>query len=327
MSLWIASACVAGGMVLLIVGADLLVANARKLGLHFGLTPMIVGATIVAFGTSAPEFLVSMVAALQGAEGLATGNLLGSNVANIALVLGAAATLRPVPIDRGLVKREYASTLLASLLAAAVMLFALDHAPETHRVSRLEGGVLMVGFALFFVVYVRAARRSRADPELVRESAETAARLPLSVWLFGLLGLGMLVGGSQLVVMGGEFIATHFAVPEAVVGATILAIGTSLPELALTVVAALRGENEIAVGNVLGSNVFNLLFVLGPVAAIHPIAIAETERTLLLPLMVGVTLLLLPMLLLGRRLGRLQGLLLLACFGGYLALLVREALG
>lgn len=327
MNLFLAVLGLVSGLALLLLGAEVLVRNARMIGLGFGLRPMIVGATIVAFGTSAPEFLVSLVAAFEGQPGLAMGNLMGSNIANIALVLGATALVRPVPSTPGLLKNEYLTCLLATLAIPLFVFIDTFQHPEgagyesIRYIDQLEGMLLCLGFALFFWTYLRHAQKlARLDR---REDDPPRERIATSTWVLAVAGLGMLMGGSTLVVETASHLAEVMGVEASVVGATVLAIGTSLPELATTVVAAMRGEDDIAIGNVLGSNVFNLLFVLGPVSTIRPMAVSPTDQEVLLPLMVAVTLVLGVMLRFGPRITRVEGIALLGVFAGYLILLVQ----
>ncbi|MAB88971.1 MAG: sodium:calcium antiporter [Planctomycetes bacterium] len=300
-----------GGFLLLIAGAETLVRGASKIGLRMGMRPLTIGATIVAFGTSAPEFLVSIVAGLRDEPGIAIGNLVGSNIANIGLVLGLAAIVRPIPIDRAVLRLELPIAILAT---AVIPIIAWDS-----TISRTEGTWLLIGFAVFLTLYVLRATRSRggtsdASPELTDSIGSNAL-------LVG-VGLGMLIGGSHLVVDGATAVATEFGLSKAAVGATIVAIGTSLPEVATTLVAALRGHHGIAIGNILGSNVFNLLFVLGPAAIINAdgLAVGPLPRDRLIWLMLAMTVLLLPVMRFGKKISRWEGMAMLAAYGIFLLL-------
>ena len=259
---------VAVGLAVLTAGADALVRGAGALALRVGLSPLVVGLTVVAFGTSSPELAVSAEAALGGNSGLALGNVVGSNLFNLALVLGIALLARALVVDRALLRRD-----LPVMLAAAVLpvLFLLDGV-----VSRLEGAILVVGLVAYTVINVRASRRetqaAAAEMDDDLRAAAEASRKPLG-WSIGLLAAGLvaLVVGAGWLLDGAVALATAFGVPPAVVGLTLVAAGTSLPELATSIVAARRGAPEIALGNVIGSNTFNGLGVLGVAAVLHPI--------------------------------------------------------
>lgn len=297
-----------GGFVVLIGGAEVLVRAASKLGIRLGMSPITVGATIVAFGTSAPEFVVSMSAAVGGEADLALGNVLGSNIANIALVLGLAALVRPIPVDPRVLKLEY----VVALAATASIPFIVSDL----EVTRVEGAGLAAGFLCFLLIYVARSRAGRAGAT-DRLDAPAPERGGLArLILFGVLGLGALIFGSRLVVDSATWFADEYQWGGAVVGATLLALGTSLPEIATSMVAAVRGAHGIAIGNVLGSNIFNLLLVLGSVSAVQPLVADPLQRDRLTWLMLGLTVGLFPILRFGKRVSRLEGVLLLAGYGG-----------
>lgn len=300
-----------GGFALLIVGAEMLVRAASKIGFRLGMRPLTIGATIVAFGTSAPEFLVSLVASLHDEPGLAIGNLVGSNIANIGLVLGVAALVRPIPIDRGVLRLEYPVAVIATL---AIPLIALDD-----TITHTEGVCLLLGFVGFLALYALRAHRGRDSAG--EATSEPTGSLGPAFLLVG-VGLAMLIGGSELVVHGATVIADGLGFSKAAVGATIVAVGTSLPEVATTLVAAVRGHHGIAIGNVLGSNVFNLLFVLGPAALMNPdgMSIGPLEKDRLIWLMLGMTVFLFPVMRIGPRVSRWEGAVLVAAYGFFLLL-------
>lgn len=302
-----------GGLALLTGGATALVRGASALALRLGLTPLVVGLTVVAFGTSAPELVVSVQAALAGAGGIAVGNVVGSNVANIGLILGLAVLVRPFAVDRSLLRRDV-PVLLAVTLGAALVL-------ADRTVGTAEGAALVAGLAAYLVWSVRQARRDTAA------AAAVGADLPAPsgpAWRDLLLvagGLIGLVGGADLFVGGAVALAEAAGVSSAVIGLTVVAIGTSLPELATSLVAAWRGESEIAAGNVVGSNLFNLLGILGVAALVRPIA-APGLAMADVAVMVGFTLAMAVLMLLGRRLVRLEGAALTSGYVAYLAYLV-----
>lgn len=299
-----------GGLVLLIVGAEALVRGSAALARRLGVGPLVVGLTVVAFGTSAPELVVSARAALAGAGDIALGNVLGSNIANILLILGLAAMIRPLRIQTQLVRIDIPIMIVVSLLFFLVL--------ADRRVSQLEGLLLLCGIAVYTASSIVLARREQ-DPAL-RRSIEGG----LPVWpraLAGQLaaiagGLALLVLGANVFVKGAVRMAGALGVSEALIGLTVVAVGTSLPELATSVVAAAKGEGDIAVGNVVGSNVFNLLGILGASAALRPIVAVEIGAADLLA-MVAAALLLLPLARSGLRLRRWEAALLLSVYVGY----------
>ena len=299
-----------GGLALLVAAASVLVRGAAALALRLGLTPLVVGLTVVAFGTSAPELVVSVQAALAGAGGIAVGNVVGSNVANVGLVLAVAVLVRPLASDASLFRRDLPALVAVTVVAALLL--------ADRQLGRWEGAALVAGLVAYLVWSVRAARRQSAGVDL---DPGLAPRGP--AWrdaLFVAAGLGGLVVGADLFVDAAVRLAEAAGVSNAVIGLTVVAVGTSLPEFATTVVAVLRGESEIAVGNVVGSNLFNLLGILGAAALVRPLAAPGLE-----PLDVGVmaafTLALAVMLWTGRRLVRAEGAALLAGYAGYLAYL------
>jgi cation:H+ antiporter len=256
-----------GGFILLVWGADRLVAGASALARNLGVSPLIIGLTIIAFGTSAPELVVSGVAASRGNPGLAVGNAIGSNIANIGLVLGLTALVYPLRVESETLRREYpllTLIMVGSFIMAADLLF-----------SRTEGYLLLTGLIALVIWMVRYALRRGPDDPL---AAEFAAEIPRDMatgkavlWL--LIGLVILPVSSKFLVDGALYIARSLEVSEAVIGLTIMALGTSLPELAAALTSALRHEDDLAIGNVIGSNMFNILGVLGVAAVIHPVEV------------------------------------------------------
>jgi len=251
------------GLLLLFVGGELLVRGASSLALRFGLSPLIIGLTVVAFGTSVPELLVSIDAAVAGATDISVGNVVGSNIANIALILGLAALLRPMMVESRVIGVDLPIMIIASFLMIAVIAWG--------HISRLEGLVLAAGL----IFYVRITFSKARSESLPREDSQLPeVQKPLAVKWLGLLiiaGLALLFGGAQLVVDSAMELAGLLGISEVVIGLTVVAVGTSLPELATTVVASTRRQGDIAIGNVIGSNTFNILGVLGFTAAVHPL--------------------------------------------------------
>jgi cation:H+ antiporter len=304
----------AAGFVLLALGGEALVRGSAALGLRAGLNPVLVGLTIVGFGTSAPELAVSVQAALGGAGDIAVGNIVGSNVANVGLVLGLAALLKPLTLSSRLVRRDVPIMIGAS---AVMVVFLLDG-----RLSRPEGAVLAAGIVLYLAYTARESHeeRRRVMKEFRTELKGDSPSLSLSSAAV-LAGVAALVGGGRLFVGGATGLAAALGVPEAVIGLTIVAVGTSLPEMATSLVAGLRGHPDIATGNVVGSNIFNVLAVLGVTALVHPIergGVGDLD----LGLMMAFVALPLPLALWRNRVGRLEGGLLLVCYALYIARLI-----
>ncbi|RMF81075.1 MAG: sodium:calcium antiporter [Nitrospirae bacterium] len=294
------------GFLLLVGGAEALVRGGARLARHLGVSPVVIGLTIVAIGTSAPELVVSLDAAWRGRPDIATGNVVGSNLANIGLILGVAGLLRPLPVALRLLRIEVPALVVATV---AFGLFAADG-----RLGRGDGLALVLAMALLTLVNLR--RAGHEAPE-VAEEFETAFAPPDGVlrdalWVaFGLLAL--LLGG-HLLVDAATAIARALGVPELVIGLTLVAVGTSLPELATAVVAVLRHEVDIAVGNVVGSNLFNLLAVAGPAALLRPLRVNPALLRLQLPALVVLTLALWGVLRTGRTVRRWEAACLLAAY-------------
>lgn len=262
------------GFVLLVWGADKFVEGASALARKMGVSPLLVGLTIVAFGTSMPELAVSVTAALRGANEIAVGNVVGSNIFNLLVVAGLSAIICPLVMDKMLLRRDWP----LSIFAAVLLLVAI--APD-HVIARWEGAVLLVIFAVILSRQIKAALNDRAQLAAAEaEAAEEAAEMtksPVMIWVNIVLGLACIVLGGQLAVNGATGIARMFGLSETLIGLTIVAIGTSLPELVTSIVAARKGQNEIAMGNVIGSNLFNILLILGVSAVITPIPVQATS--------------------------------------------------
>ncbi|HIX90435.1 MAG TPA: calcium/sodium antiporter [Candidatus Agathobaculum pullicola] len=255
------------GFVLLVWGADKFVAGASALARRLGVSPLLVGLTIVAFGTSAPELAVSLTAALQGANEIAVGNVVGSNIFNLLVVAGLSAVVCPLVMDRTLLRRDWPISLGAAVLLLVYILPDLT-------ISRIEGIILLLLFAMVLGMQIRAALKNRDT--LAGEEEEVPMR-PLMIGINIVLGLACIIIGGQLAVNGATGIARMFGLSETLIGLTIVAIGTSLPELVTSLVAARKGQNEIAMGNVIGSNIFNILLILGVSATITPIPVQATS--------------------------------------------------
>lgn len=300
------------GLVLLTLGADWVVRGASGLAKRIGINPLVVGLTVVAFGTSAPELVVSGAAALRQQPGLAVGNVMGSTVANVGLIVGLGAVLHPFAVHRRLLVRE--SPLLIFMLII-VMLLSLNHV-----VGRLDGLALVGAFLVYLGFLFRWARDERNEDDSSQAArAFSWRRSKLGFDILKLLfGLAALLLGAEWLVASAVVIARAFDVPEAVIGATLVAVGTSVPELASTIAAALRRLGDIALGNIIGSNVFNLGLVLGTAALLRPLELPpEAVIRLVLPALLF-CLLLIPLAFTRWHVDRWEGVLLLLLYGGFI---------
>ncbi|MCG6110723.1 MAG: calcium/sodium antiporter [Paracoccus sp.] len=295
---------VLGGLALLVLGGDLLVKGAVGLSLKLGMTPLVVGLTVVAFGTSAPELLVSLSAALKGSSGIAMGNVVGSNIANVLVILGVTA-LVSVIVTKGHDLRES----WAMMIGASVLMIALAF---TGEIGRIEGMILLAALAL---VLWRQLTTGRADEADVDGATLGAGWGRIALWLGA--GLVLLPLGANLLVSGATDIALAFGISETVIGLTLVAIGTSLPELAASVASALKGRADMALGNVVGSNIFNILAILGITAVVSPLPVPPEMLRLDLWVMLGASLLLAPFLLRGVSLSRPVGAAFVVLYGAY----------
>jgi cation:H+ antiporter len=306
------------GGLLLYLGAEWLVKGAAGLARAFGIRPLVIGLTIVAYGTSAPELVVSAVAAVQGRGAIAVGNVIGSNIANIGLILGVTALIAPPAVDGALARREL-PVLAATTLLIPVLLW-------NGVISRLESGLLVLGALAFTAWILRAPPRGASEPAEIAEREAEAGGAPsgegrIRLAAIAAVGLGLLVGGGKLFVEGATGLALALGVSERIVGLTIVAIGTSLPELAASVIAAMRKHSEMAVGNVIGSNIFNVLLIFGGAGLIAPIESRLSASAFDLAAL-GVAVVLALVLLRGERVvSRLEGGLLVATYAGFLIVL------
>jgi len=304
------------GFVLLVWAADRLVAGASGLAANLGVSPLIIGLTIIGFGTSAPELVVSAAASLQGNPGLAIGNAIGSNIANVGLILGITALIYPLHIDSITLKRE-APVLLAIMVLTAILMGDLE-------LSRLDGTILAAGFlAMLGWMIAIGLRRGEADPYIRDLEAEIPSAIPTSrAAMWTLVGLVILPISSRILVAGAATTAELLHVPDTIIGLTIIALGTSLPELAAALASVMKREDDLAIGNILGSNMFNLLGVLGIAALIEPLYLAPVLLTRDTVVMFIITAMLLFMALRHHGAGRLGGFILLGSFLAYQTLLV-----
>jgi cation:H+ antiporter len=317
-----------GGLVLLVIGGEFLVRGASKLALAFGLTPLVIGLTVVAFGTSAPELAVSVKAALSGSADIAVGNVLGSNIFNVLFILGLSALITPLVVAQQMVKKEVPIMIAAALIAYGM---ALDG-----TISQIEGGILFAGVVAYtwFAIRSASAEKKAIKEEYEKEiggPAEAAeAKNPksiLSSLAFILGGLVILVYGSKLLVEGATELARGWGISELVIGLTIVAAGTSLPEVAASAIAAFKGERDIAVGNVVGSNIFNLLSVLGLSSIASPLGIPVSEGALSFdfPIMIACMVACLPVFYIGYSISRSRGIMFLGYYIAYTVYLILDA--
>ena len=304
---------VISGFILLLFGAEIMLRGAIGIADKLHISKLLVGMTIVAFGTSSPEFLVSLNAALSGSSALAIGNVVGSNISNILLVTGVAALLMPIIVKKGDFKQDGWMLLVGTVLFV-IFAFRLE-------IDFFAGFLLLCYFISFLSYsYLSEKRGVRATENLEEQSADVGSDnlVKLCVYLF--LGFGGLIYGAQILVEGGVEIARKFSVSEAVIGLTIMALGTSLPELAATVVAAIRKQSDVALGNIVGSNIFNVVGIVGVVSIVTPLSIPARVINLDVWVLLAATLLLMPYMI-GRltRLGRFQALLMLFAYLTYIA--------
>lgn len=301
------------GFILLIRGADYLVKGAASLARRLGVRAFIVGLTVVAFGTSAPELVVNLLSVISGSTGLALGNVFGSNLANILLILGLTAILSPVVMHQGTVWKELPFLLLASGLCVILGSDMYLDGALSNVLSRIDGLVLL-SFFIIFIYYTHGV--SKVKTEETQQIEVYDKRKTAWYMIFGLVGLAL---GGKFIVDSAVFIAGTFGVSEHVIGATVVAVGTSLPELATTVVAATKKHTDIAVGNIVGSNLFNILLVLGTTSVVAPLAYnhAAIQDALIV---LGVTLILFMSLFVGRRhhFEKWQGVTFVALYVGYI---------
>ncbi len=304
-----------GGLTAVIVGADSLVRGGSRIADRMGIPELVIGLTVVAFGTSAPELVVSGGAAIRAEPGIAVGNVMGSTVANVGLIVGIGALIRPIAVHRRLLVRE--SPLLI-LVLTIVMALSWNGA-----LGRLDGLALFSGFCVYLWFLMRWSARGEAslpgvEDEEESEPVEDEARALVVDWSRVVLGLAGLVVGAHYLLEGANDLAMAFGVPEAVIAATMVAFGTSIPELASTVAAAFRELGDIAIGNVIGSNIFNLGLVLGASALLRPLEMASMQviRQVVPALIFCVGLI--PLAYTGMRVNRWEGLLLLTGYGGFI---------
>ena len=264
------------GFVALIKGADIFVDGSSSLAAIFKVPTVIIGLTIVALGTSAPELAVSTSAALKGSNEIALSNVVGSNLFNLLIVLGVCAVIKPVPVKGEIKKRDFPISVIVSILLFAALAFGMigkvdfstvKMTDNVSELTRIIGIILLVLFVAYIVMLIIAAKKNKTD----EKPSKTMS--PLKSVLFIIIGVALIIAGGQFVVNSAKYIAAAFGMSETLIGLTVVAFGTSLPELVTSIVASRKGENGLAIGNVVGSNIFNVMFILGVSATLHPIPV------------------------------------------------------
>jgi cation:H+ antiporter len=300
------------GLVLLTLSADKFVEAASSLANYFGISPLIIGITVIGFGTSAPEILVSIIAVLEGTPDIAIGNALGSNIANIGLILGVSAFITPIPIAKGLLRRELPLLIIATVILTGCLIDG--------SLDQIDGITLIIVLMAILVFLIKSHRNTSnkhcIDKNLTAKTSENMTFISAIVWVF--LGLMILIASSKALVWGATYIALELGVSELIIGLTVIALGTSLPELAASIASLKKGVPDMVIGSVIGSNLFNSLAVTGLPALLTDVNIDSHAVNRDLPVVGGLTILLLCFsyfpALLTQSLSRVKGLLLLFCF-------------
>ena len=308
----IIAAQIIGGFILLFLGGDWLVDGGVALARRFRISPLVIGMTIVAFGTSAPELLVSLVSAIKGSSGIAVGNVVGSNIANIGLILGLTALIYPIDTDN---RKVTVNGLIMILASVVLLVFSISSG-----ITRTEGFVLFACLILFTVISIKNGRTKHQDDDFQNDTDGKKIMKPVIALLLIILSCAMLSFGADMLVDGASAMAKALGVSDKVIGLTIVALGTSLPELAASVAAAVKKEMDISIGNIIGSNIFNILCVLGVSASIRPIVFDFAQyRTdyIIMLLFAGALLLFISPWKAKGRLGRMAGILLFATYAVY----------
>ena len=312
------------GLALLLVGAEILVRGASRLALATGMSPLVIGLTVVAFGTSAPELAVSIGAAHSGAPDIALGNVVGSNITNVLLILGVSALIAPLVVARQLIRVDVPIMVAVSVLA---LVFSLDGG-----ISRVDGAILAALLAGYILLQVRLGR---ADPAAADTTLDTVDGPPRGAraWILNIAlvggGLALLILGANWLVDSATQIARQFGLSELVIGLTVVAVGTSMPEIATSIIATIRGQRDLAVGNVVGSNIFNILGVLGVAAVVSPtgIPVSPAAVNFDIPVMIATAVACLPIFFTGHSIQRWEGAVFLGYYVAYTAYLLLDAAG
>ncbi len=300
-----------GGTLLLYFGAEGLVTGSSSMAFRMKVTPLVVGLTIVAFGTSSPELVVSISAALKGNSPMAIGNVIGSNICNIALILGISALIRPIKVNVKVIQTDITLMIAATILLIILML--------DNKIQRIDGVILTIGIILYNILTIYFAKRGNAK-QVNEDLDDLKKKIKRKSWIDILLivgGLGILVLGADLFVEGASRIAKVLGASNALIGLSLVALGTSLPELATSVVAAIKDEGDISIGNAIGSNLFNILAILGFASLVHPIS-ADGINQIDIGVLMFVTVIIFPLARIGLTLNRVKGALLVLIYIGYM---------
>lgn len=311
------------GFVCLVKGADWFVGGSSSVAKLLHIPSIIIGLTIVAFGTSAPEAAVSITAAIKGQNDIAIGNVVGSNFFNLLVVVGICAIIKPMKISKDILKKEFPQSIAVGVLLLIMCLDTFIFKKDSNSVGHIDGLILLIlfiGFVWMQVAHALKSMKTAKSPELVVEAAEIKTMTPLQSVLFIVLGLALVIIGGDLVVDSATEIARAAGLSEAFIGLTIVAFGTSLPELVTSIVASRRGENDLALGNVVGSNIFNILLVLGASAAIHPVAVSMNSVYDLIILTI-MSLITFAFAKARSEINRTEGVIMVAMYAGYIAYL------
>lgn len=322
MTIIIAIVSLVVGFILLVKGADYFVEGASSIAKGLHIPAIVIGLTVVAFGTSAPELAVSISAAMKGSNDIAIGNVVGSNMFNLLMVVGFSAVIKPLVIQKSMIKKDYPLSVLAAVLLGVLSMDMVLGGAKEMMIGRMDGIILLVCFAAFMYMTIKEAFRGRE--ELKKEHEAEVENMSYSMGksiLISLLGLGGIIIGGNLSVDGAKEIARAFGLSEALIGLTIVAIGTSLPELVTSIVAAKKGESDIAMGNVVGSNIFNIFLILGTSATILPMKVSSTYIYDISILLVISILVFIPMAK-NKKVGRPMGVTMILTYAAYTAYLI-----
>ena len=303
------------GLGTLILGGDVLVRGSSRLALRFNISPLIIGLTIVAFSTSAPELLVSLNAALKEAPDFAMGNVVGSNISNLALVLGVACLFGYIPINKGTARRDWLTAMLSSVL---LFIFIYDG-----ELVAYEGAILFTLLLVYIGYLIRVTKKEKIKLDVDFNPSKDSRIEQIKDVLYVSLGGACLYFGSVWFIEGAEALAMDLGVSQRIIGLTVLAIGTSLPELITSIIAARKGETDLALGNLFGSNIFNVLSILGITSMVHPFSVNDTIINSDMIWMMALTLGILPLMLFRRRLGTQSGIILLAFYVLYIYMILK----
>ncbi|MBE5938712.1 MAG: calcium/sodium antiporter [Lachnospiraceae bacterium] len=313
------------GFVLLIKGADIFVDGCSSVAKRFNIPTIIIGLTITAFGTSAPEAAVSITSSIKGANAMAVSNVIGSNIFNLLMVVGVCAIIKPIKVSDSIIKRDYPINVITSTILVLFCVNFFINGLKPGKISRLDGILLIVGIIAYVLLLIKDTIKERKLHSNESEDNSQELGIGKSI-MFILVGAGGIALGGNSVVSGASAIARSFNISDTLIGLTIVALGTSLPELVTSIVASTKNENDLAVGNVVGSNIFNVLFVLGSAAAISPIDLAAITNPMLAiydcVVMLAVTVIINIMILIRKDINRIEGAIMVTLYASYLAYII-----